>query len=359
MFLQLIETMLELQSVQNEQRKENQVNANDSKFNNNNNNNNNQSNGDNSTCDLGATTVVATDFVAVKGDTVAALNGQNTIKKYGNDAQSDDDNDDDDVDDDEDDTTRIDDQSERENSYNLNNNIMTLGSETEQSCDTISISTVDTNNSSTNSIITETNSDVIESIVERTATSTANSCGLSNDRTEHQLNAINGSHSGDKLPLDKWLGQQNAPKKYMARLSGSKAAAIAAELAAAGLFDDDPATNTHSTSENLDSHTEQQHVGATDSSKSDDYDYAEEKEALESFDRVIEEECKLINETDILREEELVELKERCIKLTDDNISLRKEVEHLRLNSNKQITLLMYTAPLAVLIGYLFSLIFS
>lgn len=355
--------MLELQSVQNEQRKENQVNANDSKLNN---NNNNQSNGDNSVCDLDASTVTA-EFVAIKGDMVAALNGQNTMRKYGNDAQSDDDNDDDD--DDEDDvTTHIDQPQQSQTNYNINNNIVAMGSDTEQSCDTISISTVDTNNSSTNSIITETNSDDIESTVERTFKTNENACDdiNSSDRTETQSNAINGSsnhHTGDKLPLDKWLGQQNTPKKYTARLSGSKAAAIAAELAAAGLFeDDDPAPSTKSApncdaTENIRlSGNGTNSISATNNS---DYDYSEEKEALESFDRIIEEECKLINETDILREEELVELKERCIKLTDDNISLRKEVEHLRLNSNKQITLLMYTAPLAVLIGYLFSLIFS
>lgn len=87
--------------------------------------------------------------------------------------------------------------------------------------------------------------------------------------------------------------------------------------------------------------------------------YIDEKEALESFDRIIEEECKLINETDILREEELVELKEKCIRLTDDNIALRHEVANLRLSSNKQFTVLMYTAAVAVFIGYLFSILFS
>lgn len=90
-----------------------------------------------------------------------------------------------------------------------------------------------------------------------------------------------------------------------------------------------------------------------------DDDYVDEKEALESFDRIIEEESKLINETDILKEEELVELKERCVKLTDDNISLRREVETLRLSTNKQFTLLVYTASLAAFIGYLFSIFFS
>lgn len=90
-----------------------------------------------------------------------------------------------------------------------------------------------------------------------------------------------------------------------------------------------------------------------------DDDYVDEKEALESFDRIIEEESKLINETDILKEEELVELKERCLKLTDDNISLRREVETLRLSTNKQFTLLVYTASLAAFIGYLFSIFFS
>lgn len=344
--------MLELQSVQNEQRKGNQVKPNDSKTNiNNNNNNNNKPNGGNSACDLGATTVT-NEFVAIEGDgTVVALNGQNTIKKYGNDAQSDDDNDDDD-DDDDDDTTRIE-QSQRQNNYNINNNIVAIGSDAEQSCDTISISTVDTNNSSTNSIITVTNSDGNASTVDRSDISTENSSDTSTERTEQQLNAINGSHSGEKLSIDKWLGQQNAPKKYTSRLSGSKAAAIAAELAAAGLFEDEPAPVKRTSCENV----ENRSAHGTDINSA--YDYADEKEALESFDRIIEEECKLINETDILREEELVELKERCIKLTDDNLSLRKEVEHLRLNSNKQITLLMYTAPLAVLIGYLFSLIFS
>lgn len=90
-----------------------------------------------------------------------------------------------------------------------------------------------------------------------------------------------------------------------------------------------------------------------------DDDYVDEKEALESFDRIIEEESKLINETDILKEEELVELKERCVKLTDDNVALRREVETLRLSTNKQFTVLMYTASLAAFIGYLFSIFFS
>lgn len=90
-----------------------------------------------------------------------------------------------------------------------------------------------------------------------------------------------------------------------------------------------------------------------------DDDYLDEKEALESFDRIIEEESKLINETDILHEEELVELKERCVKLTDDNISLRRDIETLRLSTNKQFTVLIYTASLAAFIGYIFSIFFS
>lgn len=90
-----------------------------------------------------------------------------------------------------------------------------------------------------------------------------------------------------------------------------------------------------------------------------DDDYIDEKEALDSFDRIIEEESKLINETDILKEEELIELKERCVKLTDDNIALRREIETLRLTTNKHFTLLVYTASLAAFIGYLFSAFFS
>lgn len=88
----------------------------------------------------------------------------------------------------------------------------------------------------------------------------------------------------------------------------------------------------------------------------DDFD---EQEALASFDRIIEEESKLINETDILREEELVELKEKCVRLTDVNIALRHEVDNLRLSNNKQFTMLMYTAAVAAFIGYLFSILFS
>lgn len=95
----------------------------------------------------------------------------------------------------------------------------------------------------------------------------------------------------------------------------------------------------------------------TDSNLDDDY--VDEKEALESFDRIIEEESKLINETDIMHEEELVELKERCVKLTDDNIALRHEIEKLRLSTNKQFQLLVYTASLAAFIGYIFSIFFS
>lgn len=98
-------------------------------------------------------------------------------------------------------------------------------------------------------------------------------------------------------------------------------------------------------------------VNATDNSLDDDY--VDEKEALESFDRIIEEESKLINETDILHEEELVELKERCVKLTDDNIALRHEIESLRLSTNKQFQMLVYTASLAAFIGYIFSIFFS
>lgn len=96
----------------------------------------------------------------------------------------------------------------------------------------------------------------------------------------------------------------------------------------------------------------------TDDNNLDD-DYVDEKEALESFDRIIEEESKLINETDILHEEELVELKERCVKLTDDNIALRHEIENLRLSTNKQFQMLVYTASLAAFIGYIFSIFFS
>lgn len=90
-----------------------------------------------------------------------------------------------------------------------------------------------------------------------------------------------------------------------------------------------------------------------------DDDYIDEKEALESFDRIIEEESKLIIETDILKEEKLIELKERCVKLTDENIALRREIETLRLSTNKHFTLLVYTASLAAFIGYLFSTFFS
>lgn len=90
-----------------------------------------------------------------------------------------------------------------------------------------------------------------------------------------------------------------------------------------------------------------------------DDDYIDEREALESFDRIIEEESKLINESDILYEDELVELKERCVKLTDDNVALRRELENLRVSSNKHFTLLVYTASLAAFIGYLFSIFFS
>lgn len=90
-----------------------------------------------------------------------------------------------------------------------------------------------------------------------------------------------------------------------------------------------------------------------------DSDYVDEKEALESFDRIIEEESKLINETDIMHEEELVELKERCVKLTEDNISLRHEIDNLRLSTNKQFSVLLYTASFAAFIGYIFSMFFS
>lgn len=90
-----------------------------------------------------------------------------------------------------------------------------------------------------------------------------------------------------------------------------------------------------------------------------DDDYVDEKEALDQFDRIIEEESKLINETDIMHEEELVELKERCVKLTDDNIALRHEIENLRLTTNKQFQVLVYTASLAAFIGYIFSIFFS
>lgn len=100
-------------------------------------------------------------------------------------------------------------------------------------------------------------------------------------------------------------------------------------------------------------------VNAATTDNNLDDDYVDEKEALESFDRIIEEESKLINETDILHEEELVELKERCVKLTDDNIALRHEIETLRLSTNKQFQLLVYTASLAAFIGYIFSIFFS
>lgn len=91
--------------------------------------------------------------------------------------------------------------------------------------------------------------------------------------------------------------------------------------------------------------------------ETDDFD---EKDLLESFDRIIEEECKLINDSDILREEELVGFKERCIKLTDENISLRKEIDCLRNSGNKHLTTIIYTAPLAILLlYYMFSMIFS
>lgn len=89
-------------------------------------------------------------------------------------------------------------------------------------------------------------------------------------------------------------------------------------------------------------------------------DDCDEKDVLESFDRIIEEENKIINGTDIMREEELVEFKERCIKLTDENISLRKEIGSLRVSGNKNITAIIYTASLAILlIYYLLTMIFS
>lgn len=100
-------------------------------------------------------------------------------------------------------------------------------------------------------------------------------------------------------------------------------------------------------------------IDDNDDADEDNDDDCDEKDVLESFDRIIEEEKKIINDTDIMREEELVEFKERCVKLTDENIILRKEVESLRLNSNKNMNAIIYIAPLAfLLIYYLLSMIF-
>lgn len=108
-------------------------------------------------------------------------------------------------------------------------------------------------------------------------------------------------------------------------------------------------------------------IGSKDDDDNDDNDDddgddddCDEKDVLESFDRIIEEENKIINGTDIMREEELVEFKERCIKLTDENISLRKEIDSLRVSGNKNMSAIIYTASLAILlIYYLLSMIFS
>ncbi|XP_055314376.1 sarcolemmal membrane-associated protein [Sitodiplosis mosellana] len=181
--------------------------------------------------------------------------------------------------------------------------------------DTNSMSTIDeTNNSSTNSIITEINNGSVadDDFSEQSITNAVN-----DDLFETQTvrgSAINGDDRIHELE--------------------SEITAVRVQT-----LDESPASAV------LDNNL--------------DDDYVDEKEALESFDRIIEEESKLINETDILKEEELVELKERCVKLTDDNVSLRREIETLRLSTNKQFTLLVYTASLAAFIGYLFSIFFS
>lgn len=293
--------MLELQLVQKQQRKVRSNCLNDIT------NQNNEANID----DMASSTAASNEFVAVALDSMIKqnvnVNGQH-----------------------------FDEPSDEENILLLrqqNNNNIT--DHNQSLCDTIS--TADTYNSSTNSIITDTNSQDLDDFTEQNFSSNLshdNSFDTQIDCTEN-LNISNGS---DDLHTNKWCNDNN---KIIDNIDERIPVRIPCD------------TELSSVSKPI----ELSHNTTTD--KNTDYDYDEEKAALESFDRIIEDECKLINETDILREEELVELKERCVKLTDDNITLRKEVESLRLNSSKQLAMLMYTAPLAVIIGYLFSLIFS
>lgn len=89
-------------------------------------------------------------------------------------------------------------------------------------------------------------------------------------------------------------------------------------------------------------------------------DDVNEDDVLDSFNRIIEEESKLVNNTNILHVEELVEFKERCIRLTDENVVLRKEINALRVSGNKNFNIFVYAAPVALLlVYYLLSKIFS
>lgn len=212
-------------------------------------------------------------------------------------------------------------------------------SDADDNFDTNSMSTIDeTNNSSTNSIITEINceighdDDTIEQSAEILAAAT-NSLETGFDRIE-LLNGEEGDGARSAKTLDKFNGNDDADLNADVTVTKKRV----------------PNVGQSPPDDNM--------IGAVEPSSCID-DYTDEKEALDTFDRIIEEECKLITETDILREEELIELKERCVKLTDDNIGLRHEIESLRLNSNKQFTLLMYTAVIAAFIGYLFSIFFS
>lgn len=231
---------------------------------------------------------------------------------------------------------------EDRSAHNLNQQ-STITNEFEDSFDTKSISTIDeTNNSSTNSIITEINFDrgtdnqeSFEQIAEHLAYDTNNA--FDPFESENQLSRIEVLNNKNEICSTDTIVQN----KINSNDNGNVTEANAAET---------KSLSSDATAECATNPSDLYSFGASD--------YADEKEALESFDRIIEEESKLLNDTDILREEELIELKQRCIKLTDDNVALQREVEGHRLNSNKQFTLLMYTAMFAAFIGYLFSLFF-
>lgn len=76
------------------------------------------------------------------------------------------------------------------------------------------------------------------------------------------------------------------------------------------------------------------------------------------LDSSVEQELELINHPDVQREEELIAFKERYTHLTQENIRLNQQLQKLsndfsHFKSKSFINLLMYIAPVIVIVGYI------
>lgn len=76
------------------------------------------------------------------------------------------------------------------------------------------------------------------------------------------------------------------------------------------------------------------------------------------LDSSVEQELELINHPDIQREEELIAFKEKYTHLTQENIRLNQQLQKLsddfsHFKSKSFINLLMYIAPVIVIVGYI------